>query len=57
MPGLFIEYPDNCEAYVFRGMEKLHQASAKELASLPMLSLFGGMYMREYATQHFGQTA
>src|SRR5262249_5221478 len=39
-PGLFIEYPDNRRAYVFRGMDQLRIASANDIQTLPTLSKF-----------------
>ncbi|HNX53599.1 MAG TPA: hypothetical protein PKI68_07630 [Pontiellaceae bacterium] len=57
MPQLFIEFPDNRTAYVFRGMEQLRVASQEEIRSLPKLSTFGFMYMRTYANTHLHRRA
>jgi hypothetical protein len=54
-PGLSIEHPDRGEPYVFRGMEQIRPASAKELETLPMLSFFGFQAMQEFANHHFRQ--
>jgi hypothetical protein len=56
-PQLFIEFPDNRTAYVFRGMEQLHVASEEETRTLPKLSSFGFMFMREYAVHHLRRNA
>lgn len=56
-PHLFIEYPDNRKAYVFRGMEQIRVASEEDVRALPMLNTFGFMYMREYANEHLRRRA
>ena len=56
-PQLFIEYPDNCQAYVFRGMEQIRVASEEDVRRLPKLSTFGFMFMREYANHHLPRNA
>jgi len=51
-PGLFIEFPDNKTAHVFRGMEQVRAATPDEIKSLPKLSTFGFRFMREYANSN-----
>jgi hypothetical protein len=51
-PQLFIEYPDNRQAHVFRGMDSIRVASEEDIRTLPKLSTFGFMFMREYANAH-----
>ena len=56
-PHLFIEYPDNRKAHVFRGMDQIRVATEKEIRSLPKLSIFGFKYLSEYANHHFRRNA
>jgi hypothetical protein len=56
-PQLFIEYPDNRLAHVFRGMEQIRVASKEDVRTLPTLSTFGFMFMREYANHHLRRNA
>jgi hypothetical protein len=51
-PQLFIEYPNNRQAHVFRGVEQIRVASEEDVRTLPTLSTFGFMFMREYANHH-----
>jgi hypothetical protein len=51
-PQLFIEYPNNREAHVYRGMQPIHVASKEEIRTLPTLSIFGFLFMREYGNHH-----
>jgi len=54
-PELFIEYPDNKAAYIYRGMEALRKATREEVKETPALGIFGIMYMENYANVHFNK--
>ena len=56
-PQLSIEYPINTYAAVFRGLEMIRVASEEDVRTLPKLSTFGFMFMREYANHHLHRNA
>jgi hypothetical protein len=43
-PQLFIEFPDNKTAHIFRGLEQIRVASEEEIRTLPSVSIFGLMH-------------
>ena len=51
-PALYIEYPDNKIAQLWRGMEVLRPATNKETRRLKTLSIFGFAFLHSYANHH-----
>jgi hypothetical protein len=52
-PKLFIEFPDNQTAYIFRGLEKVRIATEEESQTLPRVSIFGFRYLPNRANYLF----
>ena len=51
-PGLYIEYPDNRTAHIWRGMEVLRVATDEEIRRLKPLGIFGFAFLHSYANHH-----